>query len=123
MYPGSCKRWVNVISAPYLLQRFLFSLRYHEKCLQLFENPKEIKTAQRDDPLRSPEKCALHYIVRSIRNVSDKTWTSIELHDLYQKIDGNDTNRSRFINRMCDHMRNEICVCIHGNGKYHNVNR
>ena len=123
MYPRSCKRWVNVISAPYLLQRFLFSLRYHENCLQLFENPKEIKSAQRDDPLRSPEECALRYIARSIRNAPDKTWISIELHDLYQKKGGNDINRSRFINSLCDQMIKEIYVCIPGNRKYHNVKR
>ena len=36
--------------------------------------------------------------------------TSIELLDLYQKKGGNDTNRSRFINSLCDHMRNKIYV-------------
>ena len=29
---------------------FRIFYRYHEKCLQLYKNPKEIKSAQRNDP-------------------------------------------------------------------------
>ena len=88
-----------------------FVLRYHEKCLQLFENPKEIKSAQRDEPIRSPEEFAVRYVARSIRNVPEKNWTSIELHDLYKSKGGAETNRYRFINSIItEHMKNELCV-------------
>lgn len=84
--------------------------RYHERCLQLFENPKEMQSAQRDDPIKSPEECAIRYVARSIRNLPDKSWTSLELHELYQNNRGNEGNRSRFITKLTDHMKNEIYV-------------
>ena len=50
------------------------------RCLKI---QRRFKLAQHDDPLGSPEECALHYIARSIRNSPDKT--SIELHDFIKR--------------------------------------
>ena len=74
------------------LQKFLF--QYHEKCLKLFQNPKEMKAAQCNDRVRFPEECAMKYIARLIRHLPDKFWTSIELHELYQKNGGEEKNCS-----------------------------
>ena len=62
--------------------------RYHEKCLQDFENPKNIQSAQRDNPKKSPEEYAIRYVVRSIQNQPERIWTSVELHNLYNKKGG-----------------------------------
>lgn len=62
--------------------------KYHEKCLQLIKNPKEIKTAQCYDPVRLSEECVIKHVARSIRNLLDKFWTWLELHELYQKNEG-----------------------------------
>ena len=78
--------------------------------MQLCENPKEIQSAKRDDPIKSPEECGIRYVARSIRNLPDKSWTSLELHELYQNNGCNEGNQSRFITKLTDHMKNEICV-------------
>ena len=64
------------------------SFKYHEKCLQLIKNPKEIKTAHCYDPVRLSKECVIKHAARSIRNLLDKFWTWIELHELYQKNEG-----------------------------------
>ena len=46
--------------------------RYHEKCLQLFKNPKEISSAQCNNPDKLPEEYAMRYVARSIKNLPDK---------------------------------------------------
>ena len=57
---------------------------HHEKYLQLFRNPKDIKFSQRNDPVKLPEEYAMKYVARSIKNLSDKFCMSIELHELYK---------------------------------------
>ena len=37
--------------------------RYHERCLQIFENPKSTLLAQKDNPTKSPEEFAIRYVV------------------------------------------------------------
>ena len=49
---------------------FQIFCRYYEKCLQLFKNPKEIKSAQH--PVKLPEEYAMRYITRYIRILPDK---------------------------------------------------
>ena len=44
----------------------------HEKYLQLFRNPKDIKFSQRNNPVKLPEEYAMKYVARSIKNLSDK---------------------------------------------------
>ena len=45
---------------------------HHEKYLQLFRNPKDIKFSQRNNPVKLPEEYAMKYVARSIKNLSDK---------------------------------------------------
>ena len=84
--------------------------RYHDKCLKLFQNPKEIASAKRDNAAKSPELLALKYVSRSIRNLPDKSWSSVELHEMYKNQGGNEGNRSRFITKLKDDMNEEIHV-------------
>ena len=84
--------------------------RYHEKCLKLFQNPKEIASAKRDNAAKSPELLALKYVSRSVRNLPDKSWSSVELHEMYKNQGGNEGNRSRFITKLKDDMNEEIYV-------------
>ena len=58
---------------------FQIFCRYYEKCLQLFKNPKEIKSPKRKYKL--PEEYNMRYVERSINNLPDK-WTSMKLHEL-----------------------------------------
>ena len=51
---------------------FQIFCRYHEKCLQLFKIPKEIKSAQRNDPDKLFEEYAMKYVARSIKNLPDQ---------------------------------------------------
>ena len=50
---------------------FQIFCRYYEKCLQLFKTPKEIKSAQRNDPVKLPEEYAMRYIARYIKILPD----------------------------------------------------
>ena len=84
--------------------------RYHEKCLQKFENPKSTIQAQKDDPVKSPEQFAQRYVIRSIRNQPDQIWTSVQLHDIYVEKGGKEKNRHRFIDTIVDQMKEEIYV-------------
>ena len=84
-----------------------FVCRYHEKCLKLFQNPKEIASAKNDS---SPDLSALKYVSRSIKNFPDKSWSSLELHEIYSTQGGIEGNRSRFITKLKDHMNEEIYV-------------
>ena len=84
--------------------------RFHEKCLKLFQNPKEIASAKRDNAAKSPELLALKYVSRSIRNLPDKSWSSVELYEMYKNQGGNEGNRSRFITKLKDDMNEEIYV-------------
>ena len=59
--------------------------RYHKKCLKLFQNPKEIASAKRDNAAKLPELLALKYVSRSIRDLPDKSWSSEELHEMYKE--------------------------------------
>ena len=88
----------------------LILLRYHEKCLKLFQNPKEIASAMHDNQIKSPEIPTLKYVSRSIRNLPDKSWSSLELHEMYTNQGGSEGNRSRFISKLKDHMNEEIYV-------------
>ena len=72
---------------------FKIFYRHHEKYLRLFINPKEIKSAQRNDPDKLPEEYTMKYVARPIKNLPDKFWTSIELHELY--IENSKENRKR----------------------------
>ena len=90
--------------------RKLILLRYHEKCLKLFQNPKEIASAMHDNQIKSPEIPTLKYVSRSIRNLPDKSWSSLELHEIYTNQGGSEGNRSRFISKLKDHMNEEIYV-------------
>ena len=105
---------VQMINRPVRCLKCIFSLlilsRYHERCLQAFKNPKEIKNAQRDDPLKSPEEYAVRYVARSIRNSPDKSWISTVLHGIYINKGGTETNKSRFITKITEYMKNEIYV-------------
>ena len=67
------------------MEVFKIFYRHHEKYLQLFINPKEIKSAQRNDPDKLPEEYTMKYVARPIKNLPDKFWTSIELHELYKE--------------------------------------
>ena len=93
--------------------------RYHEKCLKLFQNPKEIASAKRDNAAKSPELLALKYVSRSIRNLPDKSWSSVELHEMYKNQGGNEGNRSRFITKLKDDMNEEICFFLPRSCQYH----
>ena len=64
---------------------FKIFYRHHEKYLLLFINLKEIKSAQRNDPDKLPEEYTMKYVARLIKNLPDKFWTSIELHELYKE--------------------------------------
>ena len=88
----------------------LFLLKYHEKYLKLLQNPKEIASAKLDNPIKSPEIPALKYVSRSIRNLPDKSCSSLELHEMYTNQGGSEGNRSRFISRLKDHVNEEIYV-------------
>ena len=84
--------------------------RYNEKCSQFFRNPKEINSAQRNDPDKLPEEYPMKYVVRSIKNLPDKFWTSIELHEFY-KVNRREQNKcSRFLTKLITHMKNELYV-------------
>ena len=77
----------------------------------MFENPKEVQSAQRNDPDKLPaEEYAMRYVARSIRNLPDKFWTSVELHNLYKENRGEENHRSRFLTRLTTHMQNELYV-------------
>ena len=78
--------------------------------MQAFKNPKEIKNAQHDDPLKSPEEYAVRYVARSIRNSPNKSWISTVLHGIYINKGGTETNKSRFITKITEYMKNEIYV-------------
>ena len=107
-------------TSDYMQGRFLSSMekwkffksyrRYHEKYLQLFKKPKEIKPAQRNDLDKLPEEYAMKCVARSIKNLPDKFWTSIELHELYKKDRGEENKRSRFLTKLIAHMKNELHV-------------
>ena len=73
----------DYIQGELLLFRIFY--RHHEKYLRLFINPKEIKSAQRNDPDKLPEEYTMKYVARPIKNLPDKFWTSIELHELYKE--------------------------------------
>ena len=62
------------------------------------------------DPNRLPEESAMIYVMKSIRNLPDKLWTSIELHELYQKNGRMKKNRSRFSTTLITHMNNKRYV-------------
>ena len=89
---------------------FKIFCRYHKKCLQLFRNPKEIKSAQSNDPGKLPEKYGMKYVARSIKNLPDKVWTSVELHELYKENRAEENKRSRFLTKLITHMKNELYV-------------
>ena len=62
------------------------------------------------DPNRLPEESAMIYVMKSIRNLPDKLWTSVELHELYQKNGRKEKNRSRFFTKLITHMNNKRYV-------------
>ena len=76
--------------------------------MQLFRNPKEINSAQRNDPDKLPEEYPIKYVARSIKNLPDKIWTSIELHELYKENRGEENKRSRFLTKLIAHFENEF---------------
>ena len=45
-----------------------------------------------------------------IKNVPDKFWTSIELHELHKESRGEENKRSRFLTKLTAHMKNELYV-------------
>ena len=53
---------------------------------------------------------ALKYVSRSIRNLPDKSGSSLELHEKYMNQGGSEGSRSRFISKLKDHMNEEIYV-------------
>ena len=56
------------------------------------------------------EEYAVRYVARSIKNLPDKVWFSIELHKLYQEHMGEQNKRLRFLSKLITHMKNELYV-------------
>ena len=54
------------------MEVFQIFCRYHEACLQLFRNPKEITSVQRNDTVKLPQEYPMKYVVRSIENLPGK---------------------------------------------------
>ena len=54
------------------MEVFQIFCRYHEACLQLFRNPKEIKSVQRNDTVKLPQEYPMKYVVRSTENLPGK---------------------------------------------------
>ena len=63
----------------------------------------------------SPDRESINFIVRSIINETEKTWTSAELHDKYIEKGGTESRISRFINRILEHMTEEL-YCFNASG-------
>ena len=50
------------------------------------------------------------YLARSMKNLLDKFWTLIELHEPYKENKGEDNKHSRFLSKPISHMANEVYV-------------
>ena len=92
------------------LEVFQIVFWYHEKRLQLFKNPKEIKSPQRNDPDKLLEEYDMRYQERSIKNLAKKLWTSMELHELCKEDRREENKCSRFLTKLIAHMKNELSV-------------
>ena len=60
-------------------------------------------------PIKSPEIPALKYVSRSIGNLPDQSWPSLEFHEMYTRIKEG-VIYSRFIPKLKDHVNEEIYV-------------
>ena len=50
------------------------------------------------------------YLARSMKNLLDKFWTLIELHEPYKENEGEDNKHSSFLSKPISHMANEVYV-------------
>ena len=89
---------------------FASHYRYHKSCYRDFVNERLIKACHNQYDDRSPDKEAINFIIRSIKNEPEKVWTSTELHEKYIEKGGNENHISRFMNKVNEHMEEEIYV-------------
>ena len=52
----------------------------------------------------------MRYVARSIKNFPEKSWTSVELYEIYLKNGGIESNRSRFLTDLTNCMGDEFCT-------------
>ena len=84
--------------------------RYHYSCRKLFMNPKNVRAAQNPREETPNEDATVASLVKMIKLAKDRIWTSIELHSLYLDKGGKDLNCCRLLNKVTEHMGNEVVV-------------
>ena len=71
-------------------------------------NKRLIKSLHNQYDDSSPDKDAINFIIRSIKNEPEKIWNSTELHFIYTEKGGYESNISRFMKKITDQMQDDI---------------
>ena len=75
------------------LHTVTFPSRYHKNCYRDFVNERLTKARLNQYDEGSPDREAINFVIRSIKNEPEEIWTSTELHDKFVEKGGTESHQ------------------------------
>ncbi|XP_066930028.1 uncharacterized protein [Clytia hemisphaerica] len=82
--------------------------RYHVNCYKSFTNERSIDSARRMSANESSSDKSLQNVITALKSDPEKVWNSIEIHNLHIDNGGTESNRSRFMLKLKEEMKDEV---------------
>lgn len=84
--------------------------RYHDKCRKLFMSKPNIQTVRNQCHLDTSENKALSTVMKTIRNDSNRAWSSVQIHRQYTENKGASMTRRTLMNKIEEELKDEIII-------------